>query len=273
MTERERLERPTLEQRISQALGNGKVAVDDLQILLPAIEDGIRQSHQLSEQERARSVDPTLSADDAEQAVQRANAAVLRCQRYATALVRLRARLADALQEERRERWSARYERQSAACDALAKDFAETYPNLTKQLVELLQRIEACDRESAAINGDAPDDEHRRLGKVELLARQLDQFTRETPSILETLTLPDWVDSSANLWPPAQPSFAASYAATMVPAHDPRYSADWAKAQAARAEAIREQQRRQGEFYDRMTREQEARQNAEERERFSRRQP
>jgi hypothetical protein len=269
MSERERLEpRPTLEQKISAALGNGRVAVDDLQVLLPQIEDGIRQSDKIAEQERARSLDPSTSADDAEQAAQRANSGVLKCQRYALALVKLRARLAEALRSENHARWLARYQRHSADCDALAKELADTYPTLSRQLLELLQRIAACDRESAAINGDAPDDEHKRLGKVELLARQLQQFSQSQPSITETLTLPDWTQSSRNLWPPPQPSFAEIYAQGMAVAPHP--GADWAKAQAVRAAAIRAEQQRQAEFLQRMSKEQEERQNAEERARFGR---
>jgi hypothetical protein len=269
MSERlERPSRPTLDQKISAALGNGKVAVDDLQTLLPQIEDGIRQSDRIAEQERARSLDPSTAPHDAEAAQRAADVAVLTCRRLAAALVRLREKLKVALREENHERWVARYQRHHAECNALAKEFTDTYPTLTKQLVELLQRVAACDRESAAINGDAPDDEHKRLGKVELLARQLQQFSQSQPSIIATLTLPDWTQSSGNLWPPPQPSFAEIYAQSMAVAPHP--GADWAKAQAARAEAIRAEQQRQAEFMERMTREQEERQNAEERARFGR---
>jgi len=173
------------------------------------------------------------------------------------------------MQQERRERWSARYERHAAErYKPLAEEFAEFYHSSVAKAVDLLHRMAECDRESAAINSDAPDAEHRRLPKVELMAREMDQFTTSQPSIIDTLVLPQWGESGA--WPPPQPSFAVSYAAMMAPAYDPRYSADWAKAQAARAEAMREQQRRQGEYYERLTKEQEARQNAEERARFGR---
>src|SRR5262249_41814405 len=92
---------------------------------------------------------------------QRSASADLECLRLARALVTLRAPLAEILQRGRRERWSARFERHAADCNALAKEFRDTYPSMAKQLVELLQRIAACDRESSAINGDAPDDEFR----------------------------------------------------------------------------------------------------------------
>ena len=263
MSERlERPTRPTLDQRISQALGNGKVAVDDLQQLLPPIEDGIWQSDQIAEQERARSLDPSVSPSDAEQAAQRAGVAMLKCQRYTTALVRLRTRLAEALQADYADKWHADADKVDRLTNDVAEKLARSYRECTELMLAALYAAEDANKEVDRINGSAPDNEHRRLSRVDL-------------DWAKNLVLPNFHHPAPdhNLWPPPRPSFGASYAATMVPAYDPRYSADWAKAQAARAEAIREQQRRQGEFYDRMTREQEARQNAEERERFSRRQP
>ena len=114
---------------------------------------------------------------------------------------------------------------------------------MAKQLVELLQRIAACDRESSAINGDAPDDEFRRLSRVELLARQLEQFSSKRPSIIQNVTLPDWTGSSA-FWPLPQPSMASAFAA-VEPPHDPhRFTADWWKDSDRRAAAQRVEQQR-----------------------------
>src|SRR5262249_2420338 len=101
---------PTLDQRISQALGgNGRVAIEDLQRLCCAIENAIREGAKEVREEHERSLDP--STVDADQAAQRSASADLRCQRLARALVTLRARI---LQQERRERWSARFERHAA---------------------------------------------------------------------------------------------------------------------------------------------------------------
>ena len=256
---------PTLDEKINAALGNSRMAIDDLQQLVGEIETGIREGAKQVRQEHDRSLDPSTSPVDRDRAAQRSASADLECRRLARALITLRARLAEILQQERRERWLARYQRHAADCDVLATELRDSYPSIAKQLVELLQRVEACDRESAAINHDAPDDEFRRLGKVELIARQLDQFSSSQPSIIETLVLPHWVESNRNLWPPPRPSFAEVYAQGM--AVTPHPGADWAKAQAARAEAIRAAQQRQAEFMQRMTKEQEARINAEERER------
>ena len=132
-----------------------------------------------------------------------------------------------------------------------------------------MQRIAACDRESAAVNSDASelDGEHRRVPKVELIARQLEQFSSETPSIIANLTLPDWTGSS-NFWPPAQPSIASAFAAVVPPHHSHRFSADWWKEDERRAAAQRAEQQRIADYYARTTKEQEDRENAEARERF-----
>src|SRR5262249_61715027 len=127
--------------------------------------------------EHDRSLDPSSSPVERDQAAQRSASAD--------------SRLAEILQQERRERWSARFERQSAACAALAKEFADSYRSIAKQLVELLQRIESCDRESDPINSDASDldGEHRRLPTRELMPRQLEQFSSGSPCHIQHLTL------------------------------------------------------------------------------------
>src|SRR5262249_26960162 len=133
---------------------------------------------------------------------------------------------------------------------------ARCYRQCTALLLPALHAAEDANRQAGRVNGSAPDNVHRRVTRVDL-------------AWAKNLTLPDFDHPDRNLWPPAQPSLAAIYAATMVPAYDPRYSADWATAQAARTEQIRVQQERQAEFMLRLTREQESRQNAEERARFA----
>jgi hypothetical protein len=88
-------------------------------------------------------------------------------------------------------------------------------------------------------------------------------------SHLKNLVLPDPDRPSRNLWPPRKPSVAEQYAATMaVPALP---GANWASEdwQRLRAEAVRREQQRHAEYYRNLTKQQEARQNAEERERFA----
>jgi hypothetical protein len=257
MIERVRLKDTSLDSRIGQALGNGKIATDDLQQLLQEIEDGIRQHHQISERERARSLDPGIAQGDAEAAVQQADAAVLKCRRYATALVRLRERLADQVQAERCDKWQADASKVAARVEAAATQL-KRYPELASQIVAILAEIEEANKEVSNINGRAPDGVHRRLGKIDL-------------SHLSNLVLPDPAHPGRKLWP-VETSLAVAFVQAMGTAWsgDPRqHSAEWWKVKPEQQEREREQQQRQAEALRRMTVEQERRQNDEERERFA----
>jgi hypothetical protein len=128
---------PTLDDKINAALGNSRMAIDDLQQLLGEIETGIREGAKQVRQEHDRSLDPSTSPVDRDQAAQRSASADLECRRLARALVTLRARLAEILQQERRECWSARFERHAADCDALAKEFRDTYPSMARTYLKI----------------------------------------------------------------------------------------------------------------------------------------
>ena len=94
---------------------------------------------------------------------------------------------------EKREyaaQWSADYAEVEAARDALAAEPREVYPAVLGKLVDLLARKEACDAEVGRINGSIPGVALRRR-VVELVARNLEGFTRDEPSITNELRLPD----------------------------------------------------------------------------------
>lgn len=247
---------PSLDERIATALGNGEViAVADMQALLAEIESDIRENHKLSEQERERALDPTAAPSDAQGAAQRADAAVLKCQRYARALVRLREKLTEALHAERCAAWHIDADKIDAMTDAVT-DKLFRYVELADEIVTLLLEAESANREVDRVNGSAPDGELRRLTRVQL-------------SHLQDLVLPAWDGSGHNLWPQrGAPSLAQAYAeisGMAVPAHP---GADWAKAMEARTEAIHAEQQRLADYYAKLTREQEERWHAEERQRF-----
>lgn len=127
----------------------------------------------------------------------------------------------------------------------------------------------ACDRECHRVNVSAPAGEPRRLVGPELAARNLEGFSTADPSILRELKLPDFEHSVRMAWPPPRTSMgAAAFAATMVPVSDRRFSGEWWK---DREEAARQraQQQSMADYYSRMTKEQEDRENAEARERFA----
>jgi hypothetical protein len=60
-----------------------------------------------------------------------------------------------------------------------------------------------------------------------VIARSLDGFDRERPSLLAEVHLLDW-NSGRQAWPPPRPSMAAAFAAIAMPPCDRRFTADWA---------------------------------------------
>jgi len=95
--------------------------------------------------------------------------------------------------------------------------------------------------------------------------RGRDRFTRDTPSLLTSVFLFDW-DSGRQAWPPPRPSMAAAFAETFVPAYN---SADWAQDNERRVAAQQRERQFMTDYYVRMTREQEERENREAQERFA----
>jgi hypothetical protein len=47
--------------------------------------------------------------------------------------------------------------------------------------------------------------EHRRLQRIELKARGLENFSISNPSVIDMVRLPDWEHSERMLWPPHRP--------------------------------------------------------------------
>jgi hypothetical protein len=255
MEERMTSKQATLDQRISAALSGHLVATDHLQALIPEAETGIEEADAVAARERDHSLDPHTAPQAAEQAAHRASVAELQRGRYQIALPRLRERLAKALAADREDRWHSDADRVELRAAAAEEGLAR-YGELADQILAALQEAEATNKEAARVNHEAPDGVHRRVYRVDLA-----QF--------EKLVLPDPNNPGRNLWPPHRPSVAEQYAATMMPVSDPRYSADWASARAARAEEARAAAQRHADYYANMTRQQEDRQNAEERERFA----
>jgi hypothetical protein len=139
---------------------------------------------------------------------------------------------------------------------ALVKEFAELYPQLTNQLVDLLRRAEVVDQECSRINGKRPPGERRNLLGVELTARRLECFSRSAPALSAQLQLPDFQNSASMAWPPRRTIDPAMFGP--VP-YDPRYSSDWAEVREEQAAAAAADQERVAAFYDNQARAREQR--------------
>jgi hypothetical protein len=105
------------------------------------------------------------------------------------------------------------------------------------------------------------------LFSAELHARGLDRFTRDVPSLIASVCLFDFA-SGRQAWPPPRRSIAAALAASMVPV-SAYHPADWANNYERRAAAQQAERQRMTDYYARLTKEQEERENREARERFA----
>ena len=217
----------TLEQRIATAFSS-ETASDVVAILIAEVETAIVAADKAAEMEREKALDPLASPDAAKARASMEDAAFTR-DRLRNVLPRLQARLTELQAVEYAARWEVDFTQAEARRDEWARKYAQ-YPKIVAQFVDILRGAEEIDQECSRVNGSAPPGEHRRLRQVELIARGLDNFNRANPPITKAVQLPDWTNSEKMAWPPPQPSLAAVFALSMVPSHDPRYTADWAAA-------------------------------------------
>jgi hypothetical protein len=120
------------------------------------------------------------------------------------ALAALQGRLQEQQAQEFSAQWHSEYAQVEAESHAVAAELSEVYRAAQSKLVDVLTRKQACDAKVGRINGTAPAGVTLRLREVELVARNLDGFTRDEPSITKELRLPDWDQSNKLAWPRAQ---------------------------------------------------------------------
>jgi hypothetical protein len=237
----------SIEQKISSALAKPNIGSADLTELIGDVAAAADAAEKSAAAEKEKALD-LIGSPNIDKAHDTLVATQLARDRLQAILPKLRNRLAEALATEQRARWLVDYQRVEKLRDQAAEKFAHQYPELLDNLVALLREANDVDEESGRVNSSAPSGEHRRLNCVELTARGLSKFTRTQPSIAKTIQLPEWEQSSTLAWPPPQPHFAATYAASTVPTFDPRYSADWWKVlEQDNAERAKVTQRRQAE--------------------------
>jgi hypothetical protein len=120
----------------------------------------------------------------------------------------------------------------------------ETYPSAVAAIADVLARAADLDRRLSTLHQSRPPGAKGRLLQPELIARGLESFSRDEPSITRELRLPDWRNSERALWPPPQPSAGVMIAEAM-PTSDRRYSRDWPEVlKAETAKRIAEEERR-----------------------------
>jgi hypothetical protein len=250
---------PNLEQRVIAGLNNANAGSDELSELVAETETAIADADATATAMRLKAADVLAAPTprDAQDAMREAEAATLNRDRLNGVLPQLRDRYTEALKAERHDKWLTQYKYVEAEREKLAHEFDTTRARVKAELGNLNARLKECNNDCNAVNRMACEiEEYRELEMLPLFAAV------RTIDVDANNSQPDW--QAAN-------SFAAAYATSMaLPACDPvSWSAPEVRAQ-QRAEAEK-RQREIGEHYARMTEGQEERQNAEERERFSRR--
>jgi len=156
---------PTLEQRIAIALADNTIVARTLAALIQETEQAIVEAEQTATTTQQQALDPILSPDPikAREAAQFAEFAARRLRNVLPRLIAAHQQITTA---ERTQRWTAAADQLQARRDALVQDFAEQYPALIAQLVDLFERTRAMDAEVACINGAAPNTESRRIQSI-----------------------------------------------------------------------------------------------------------
>jgi hypothetical protein len=212
--------------------------------------------------------DPALSADIAA-LIEEAEAGIAKADEERAVdqalLSNLQARYQQLQNQERATGWLAEHDRVKGERDALAKELREVYQNAAAQMIDIFDRITANDESLSSLHRTRPTGMTQHLLSAELHARGLDNFSRDNPSLLESTRLFDWV-SGREIWPPPQTPLAVLVAASVPRMQHP--GADWWKTNERRAAEQRAEQQRMSDYYVRAKAEQEARENAEARERF-----
>jgi hypothetical protein len=193
-----------IDQRIAAAFGN-KVTSADVANLIQDVELALIEAGEASNLARAQALSPLLSMDEVAVARQLMQDAQFRQCRLEIAITKLRERLNWLRAQEEDAKRRAVYDQVQEQRDALAKELADTYPELASKLAEILGRIVANDAEIARLK--LPDGRGRPLG-AELVARGLQHFQTGPqnlsfiPSMTERVCLPSFkYEDGPLLWP------------------------------------------------------------------------
>jgi hypothetical protein len=256
---------PTLEQRISMAL-TGDLPSVELGELLGANDAAIVAAEQAAQAAKEYAYDPTLSPDIAEARERMENTALL-VGRLQTLRPRLLTKYRETYLKEQAAEWRDKASELIGEGTELSEQLSEMYPKAVHDLVSLFARIADFKKRRDACYSNRPDQIGDQLPEPELLARRLDGFTVNTPSLLEQTQLFDF-ETGTQIWPVAQPLIGVVMAEStlaMAASQDrEQFSPFWWRAAQRRAAAHRAETERQDARLREMAAEQEKRVNEEE---------
>jgi hypothetical protein len=189
----------TLEQEISAALTSEATTADELTALVVRAQAAIVDADEKAKRQEERVYDPELCPDPKEPRAAMENA-LLASGRLRTLLWRLQSKHAQVKAGERLTAWEAEFADCKAERDALALEFDETYPAMVAKLIDLFARMATHDAKVSDLHQARPSGVTLGLDSPELLARDLTEYSRGTPSLLRCVQLYDRFGKQ--VWPP-----------------------------------------------------------------------
>jgi hypothetical protein len=213
----------TLEQRISTVLTDDNRKSSVIAALIAETETAVIAADENAKLEQERVFDP-LASPDPKAAREAMQAAEFMQTWLRTALLRLQRRLRETQELEHRAKWYAEYEALKSERDALAAEFREVYTQFEAKVVDLLIRMAANNAEISNLHSARSSGVKLHLLEAELVARGLEHFTRDVPSITKELKLPAFEPGQPPAWP-SRPQLHSTWFAPMP--HDPRFSGRW----------------------------------------------
>ena len=228
------------EKHFTSALNN-KLTAEALAALLQEAEAALATAEQEADTAHALAFDPVRSPDPVKAKAEMEQAAFAR-DRLKALLPRLQQRHQQMVAQELAVCWNATADQVQVQRDALANEFAETYPALVNGLVDLFERLRAMDEEVFRVNVAAPNAENRRLSRI-----------GQDPIISATKL---FISAGQQVWPPPTP---LQMAAPILPGPGP----DWHQALAQRDCERRAESQRMVAYYAQQAKEREDREAAE----------
>jgi hypothetical protein len=151
---------PPLQSRIVTVLNNPNASASELSELVAETELAIVTADEVIAGERASAADltSTPSAEAAQQAISRAEAAQLNRDRLQSALPKLRDRYTAALATERRDRWASDYKKVEAASSKLLEEYNgvhQAYLSAKAERDDLIRRMQDVDLDVERVNDTA----------------------------------------------------------------------------------------------------------------------
>jgi hypothetical protein len=116
---------------------------------------------------------------------------------------RLERRLLEVPAEEYLTHWRADYDALNIKRDELAVELSELYPPFATKIADLFRRVREFDAELSRLHEARPAGIPLLLGP-ELVARGLEQFTRNERSLVGEVQLPAFHQGQPCVWPPSR---------------------------------------------------------------------